>query len=467
MLEGRHLETFVSTTPKPLLTVVYGTLYALTHDWRALDWSTVLALAAGVSLAAGLARRIGGLGAWAFAAVVLAGAPVLLFDASLALATPWALLAWATAGWAVTGPRPRYGLAGLALALGALARVETLVLIATVLAALLLVRFGPRQVRRPIPRRAWLLALGLLAVPIAMLHDWRLTGDPLFWTTVAQRYSEANSAAVLSVGSVAGVIVRRYLAESVLVILAVLGWGRLASRGHWGLAIGLLGLGPGILAFLMALAARHIFVSDRYFAGPDIAVGMAAAIGFGTVSVEVPTAVRRWWAGTGKPTAWGPPVAATVLAMLLTAGWAGIGTNLWQQMHAFTRAAVATRTALPALRDALHAQAANSGGTPSGPTSLDTRILVPVPLWPVLAVDLDLPLTQVGSDNPAAVDLAAGRPSVGQLVLHVADAEKTSPGLDQLHVTKPTLIDGVTVVPVSEDARRGYWLVRIDAAATP
>ena len=33
---GHGLEAFLPTTPKPLLTVIYGALWWLTHDWRSL-----------------------------------------------------------------------------------------------------------------------------------------------------------------------------------------------------------------------------------------------------------------------------------------------------------------------------------------------------------------------------------------------------------------------------------------------
>jgi hypothetical protein len=65
LLAGRHVTEFLSTTPKPLLTFIFGPLELLTHDWRTLAWATLLAFAFGVMLTAELARRMSGTAAWA------------------------------------------------------------------------------------------------------------------------------------------------------------------------------------------------------------------------------------------------------------------------------------------------------------------------------------------------------------------------------------------------------------------
>ncbi|HEY5630212.1 MAG TPA: hypothetical protein VIR16_11955, partial [Candidatus Limnocylindrales bacterium] len=294
ILEGRHLEAFITTTPKPLLTAIYGPLFGLTHDWRVLTWATILAFAVGVSLATALARRLGGWTAGLFAAVALAGAPTLLFDASLALATPWALMLWAIAGLAVTAARPRYAVAGIALALSSLARLESLVVVATLLAVMVLVSVAPGQYRRRVPRGAWWIGIGLLALPVMIVHDAVLTGDPFFWLSVSAKYTELTRIRVPRLNDVAVLLATRYLNEAGLLVLAVIGWIRLAGQRQWAIAIGLLGLGPGIAAFLLVLAARHTFVSDRYFAGIDVAVAFAAAVGIKAVSVELPAVISSW-----------------------------------------------------------------------------------------------------------------------------------------------------------------------------
>src|SRR5450432_471334 len=77
LIAGRHVEQFLSTTPKPLPTFVFGPLELLSHDWRSLAWATVIAFAIGVVLSAELARRIGGMLAWAFVGVAMIGSAAL------------------------------------------------------------------------------------------------------------------------------------------------------------------------------------------------------------------------------------------------------------------------------------------------------------------------------------------------------------------------------------------------------
>jgi hypothetical protein len=462
---GRHLEVFLSTTPKPLLTVLYGALFGLTHDWRVIDWATIGAQGLAVALLAGLARRFDGWRAFAFTAVALAGAPALLFDASLALATPWALLLWAVAGWAVSVERPRYWLAGVALALATLARLETLVLVGVALLVLVILRFGPPRIRRPVPRSAWLLGLGLLAIPVALVHDWLLTGNPLFWTTVSQLYSEKTSKVILTPIALTETLGRRYLAEPALAILALIGWLRLAARGRWPAAIGLAALGAGIAIFLVALAARGIFVSDRYFAAIDVAVAFAAGSGACALSVELPGALHRLRATRGTWSRWLSPAVMAVLAVAFTAGWGGIGTGLRTTIRGFAWQGVDALLARPALLAAVSAvPGARTWPAAGEPGPAHPLLLVPTPLRPQVAVDLDLPLTQVGSTNPGAVDVAAGIPAAGQVVFHDRRAEGvTTAGTEALETGVRKQIGTSVLVPLLANPGRGFWIIRIDA----
>ncbi len=457
---GRHLEQFVATTPKPLLTVVFGPLYALGHDWRALTWATILAFAVGVSLATALARRLGGRNAGLFAAVALAGSPALLFDASIALATPWAMLLWAVAGLAATAHRPRYAVAGLALGAASLARLETLVAVGVALAAMAAASAARGRLGRGVPPGAWWVALGLGAVPLMMLHDTLLTGDPLFWLGVSTKYTAATVQHVDVPGELAAQLTGHYLAQAGLVLLAAIGWLRLAGRGRGPVAIGLLGLGPGILAFLVLMSARHIFVPLRYLASPDVAVAFAAALGVGAVSVELPAALRSWAAARPRVRAWGAPAAVAAVAVALAGGWAGMGIDLRPTARAFTRAAVSERLAVPALRAAIPAAAQARRGAPDS-----VLVLVPTQLRPAVVVDLGLSLDEVAAFDPASIDVVGGRPAAGQLLLRSASAGGTSAGLEQLSVSAPTRIGAVTVVPLLADPRSGTWVVRVDGGS--
>ena len=129
---GRHLESFISATPKPLFTVVYGLAHAVTGEWRLISWLAIGVYGLAVVLAARLAARATGPVAAGLAAVAFVGSPVLLSDVSLAYSVGWALLGWLLAGIAVTAGRPRYGVAGMSLLLATLARFETFILLSVI-----------------------------------------------------------------------------------------------------------------------------------------------------------------------------------------------------------------------------------------------------------------------------------------------------------------------------------------------
>jgi len=133
---GRQLEAFITATPKPLLTVIYGALHALSNDWRPISWATIGAYAIGVALAGWLATRVAGLPAGVFAVAALLASSTLLGDVAIAYAVPWALVGWMVAGLAVTESRPRFSLAGVALAMAGLARLETLAVVGVAAAAI-------------------------------------------------------------------------------------------------------------------------------------------------------------------------------------------------------------------------------------------------------------------------------------------------------------------------------------------
>ena len=223
LLAGRHLESFVAATPKPLLTVVDGFLHAATGDWRPISWLALAVYALDVVLAGVLARRLAGPVAAAFVAVGVAGTWALLEDASAAYAVGPAVLFWLLAGLLTTAPRPRYGLAGVALLLAGLARFETLILVGLIASVLVGWRLAAALGRkeRP-PSRAWLLLLGFLALPIQMLHDVLLTGDPFWSERVPVLVSEAGSP-LIGVGGAIRLILNHYAPWAILVVLAALG----------------------------------------------------------------------------------------------------------------------------------------------------------------------------------------------------------------------------------------------------
>ncbi|HEY7941109.1 MAG TPA: hypothetical protein VID25_04115 [Candidatus Limnocylindrales bacterium] len=488
---GQRLEAYVGTTPKPLLTFVYGLLYNVTHDWRAISWATIGAFAVGTLLAARLIQRVAGLPAAVFAVIGLVGLSLLQSDLILSYATPWAMVGWFAAGLLVTKPQPRFGLAGIALMLAALARLETLALAGCAIAALLglwaLHRWAARDVagrligrdraRRlaqspGLPRRAWLLALAFAALPIMLVHDGVLTADPLYWAVVSQDYSRAHPASVLSPLTLARVMVRRYDHQVVLSALAAIGGLALlreAIRGrqqHIVVAVGVIGLGPGVGAFLLVLAARGTYVSTRYFAAIDVAVVAAAAIGVGAVVAWLLQRSLALRVGTA-----GRVTAAVALGVAAAIAARPLPAPLSSSISA---AALAQRTldhdadmSLPVIRAALD-QIPRARDYPPAGVDWETGHAPPAVLLgpglarPRLAVDLGLPLSNVAGLGPTAVVPGPAFLGCASLVLHDRSSDLPLDGYAILEIEAPVTIGGdVLLTPLIAEPAAGYWLLKV------
>ncbi len=447
---GVRLEQFLPTTSKPLLTAIYGSLHALTGDWRPIAWAAILAFAVAVAGVGALAARVGGPLAGAFAGFAVLASPTLLFDAGFALATPWALLGWVAAGLALSADRPRYGLAGLALLLATLARLETLVVVALVVAVLA----GAVLARRPAPRRAWLVPLvGVAAVPVMGVHDWLLAGDPWLWSEVAARYTAQTVLHVMSPAEVVGFLLARSADAGALTLLAIVGWIRLVAARRHAIALGLLGLGPGVAAFLVALALRGIFVSDRYAASIDIAVAVAAGIGFAGLAVDgiewVTARSAALRSAGGRQSA---AISGAVLAAIVLAWPRGpFDATLRAQVHESLLQGVDADRAVAILRPAL----AGAGPQPT------PRIRAATPIRIRIAVDLRDRLTEVEPIEDVTVGATGDGLLPGQLLVHDRRAERNPDGRAGLEVDEPAVLGERTLEPLLADRRRGLWVVAV------
>jgi len=466
IVSGRHLEEALSTTPKPLLTVLYGLLYSATGDWRAISIAALGAWGLCVASAALLAWRVGGAVAAVFAGVSLVLSPRLLLETSWALGSVWALLLWIVAGLAVTGGRPRWGIAGAALGLAVLARLETFLVIGLALAVLALLRFGPAGWRRPLPVGAWWISIGLLALPVMCLHDVLLTGDPFFWTSVAASYSAtAESAGRLpGVTAVARDLADLAAGQAAVTVLAVVGVVVLAVRARWSILVGVLALGPGMAAFLLVLAARHTFVDPRYLVPISVALIFAAAVGLSAVRVpDLAPLVGRLRAG-GAWSVRDRSIASLAATSLVAAALAIAFAPAIGPLDRATRVTIASarhvaRTAdrtMPRMRTAL----AGPGAAASGTGTPAALVVVPVAIRPRVAVELDRPLGQVGSYRDLAA-WASGAPATGQLVLVDADPSAPTTATAGFRLTAPGAVDGVRLVPLVSDAANGAFLLQV------
>lgn len=528
---GRQLEAFVPTTPKPALTLLYGVAWTILHDWRALVLLTIAAQAVAVALAcllvgravvawaeggttwtmgAGLAARVatglparsalpaamGAIAGGGLIAAALAGSPELLLEVAHANSLVWALAAWFAAGIALTVAQPRYGAAGLALMVGALLRVETWLLIGPAIAAGTWIAWRGRRRggrRSPLADPALRLCVASLALPIGVLHDALLTGDPLFSFGVSARYTAIYVPGLRPDGPLEflGAALPRWGGQPLLLVLALAGIVVALSTARRWIAGGILALTLGDLALLAVLAGRGTYVSARYYEVADMALLVAAGIGAGGIVACAAGAIvgRRGTAGVPGTRGHAPGVFGFRAAALAAAAL-GIGAGLaltWPVAAAdrttSSRLALVRQASedVPAIEDVLRGEPTRSAaGAASaghgGPFAMDparAAWLVPSELRSRIAVDLDRPLTEV-ADSLAAFLASPPAAAVrdGQIVVHDRSADPGGTRYRPLYAPFETGTDaaGATgplagrLTPLLADATRGVWIFRVGPA---
>ena len=463
LMAGRHLEAFLGATPKPLLTVTYGLVHSVAPDWRAISWLAILAYGTGIATSAVLAHRLGGIIAAGFVTAALIGSAELLQDVDLAYAVSWALIFWSAAGLLVTSARPRYAWAGVALALAGLARFETLIVTGS---AALILGLGFVAARSQTRDAHWVRArvpilLGFLTLPVQGVHDWLLTGDPLYSESVP-----VLSSAGLHLPGVAGVlgaIGAHYAAEPILLLLALLGmltlWGRSPD-----VAAGVIALVVGVLLFLVYLASRGIYVSDRYIAPVDVGLTFAASLG--VASIRFRSLARRVRAIRLRAAA--PILAAAGGAVIAVAvirpfgpldrptrsdvTFNGIFHRDLERLTPVILESLGGRSGLPSFPD---------DGTATTHTGSRAILLAPVLAVPQLSLDLDLPLSAITGTQGPLVTTDGRYPQPGQLLLHYIGRDDPESAFRLFEVRSPTTRGAIAIDPVEVDPAGRFWLVRI------
>jgi len=461
IVAGRHLETFVNTTPKPLLTLVYGTLFTLTHGWQLISLSAALAAASAAVLGAELARRLGGLAAGVFAFVALAGLQSLIRETSWAYGLPWAVALWFAAALALVRERPRYGLAGLFLLLAALARPETFIVLGLATLAI-----GAAWRRDPLAaRRALPLLGGWLALIGMGVHDWLLIGDPLWWTTVASTHAAATPGQRTSVGGVLREAFDRTRALGLMAILALIGVAVVFRRRSWVVLLGLVAIGPLVVVEDLFFAWRGLDVLGHYLDPIDVAAVVAAAVAVGAGADAAVAWLRARAPGMGRR-------AGVVLAVaIVAAAVIAVAITPFAPLSSGTRAslgrqadlAVREKRALPVLACAL--------GVPTVAEGCQVApLLGPLQLFPpslqlmTVVVDLAIPVTRATTLDVPRLRQGPGYPPPDSLVWldDVADLPALEQATAWLRVTAPADVQGAQVVPLLADPAAGLWIVRVD-----
>ena len=463
LLAGQRLEGYLSQTSKPLLTLVYGIGRMATGDWRTVSGLAILSFALLVTLAAWLAGRIAGLAAASFVAVALALNPELLRDVTFAYGVSWAFLACAVAGIAVVRERPRFVVAGVALAAGALARPEVLAVTTIAVGSVAIghVVARARDGGGP-PRGAWLVGLGLLAIPVLMVHDLALTGEPMFWANTAQ----ANSAGrdVRGPWAVLGFVVRHALRLAPLWPLAAFAMLDLAVRRRW-IALVVVGVVPvAVTVFFIASGTRGTVISSRYLIPIDLGLIFAAGVGLG--ALDLPR-VRRAVGRLSWRSAWSRPLAlaalGALLAVTLAPSWPtarSIRTSVAAQQ---AREVNASR-AFAALGPALAPVPVWRGPDPR--SVVGREVLIPAALRAQGIVDLDLPLWAGTKLYSSMVDPANSLPPPGSILYHDRRADQPNRVWRQVEVDRPAVVGRLLLTPIFVDEDAGIWILRVDAAPT-
>jgi hypothetical protein len=475
IIHGQRLEAFVPTTPKPLLTVIYGLLWSVTQDWRALTIASIGAGALAVALAARLAARLGGAVAGAVVVIALLAWPDFQTEVANGNSFVWGLALWLVAGVLMTGDRPRPWLAGITLALAGLARTETFWLVG---AAFCCTAFVAWQTRRGGERARLLevapLLLGALAVPVMCLHDLILTGRPLYWLSVPTGYTALatpNLAAVSPLRSLHAEIVH-YLPAAPLIILAGVGVAGLLIARRRALVFALACLICGVLFMLVYLPWRAVFVTTRYYQEADapilllvgIGAGFAAAWTGGRIAGRRPR-LDRW-----------KPVAGVTLAVALALGAVAVDVpkdTLGPALATQTAGYSALEQQVPTLRQVL--AGATGGVTTVRGVSYPVadpdacRVFVPRHLLPLIAVETGASIGSLGDSYLAfgGDNYSALRP--GQYVLHISAADGAGGAYAPFERSTSSVLAvapgrDVRITPLYVNQGQGVWFLRIDAA---
>ena len=464
---GHRLEGALGTTPKPLLTVAFGVAHAV-GGWQLVGLVSVLAWGASVGMATRLAVRVGGTAAGAAAAALLIASPTLLLETAWGLGTVWAIGLWSAAALAASADRPRWGWCGALLGLAMLVRVETVIVVAAVLVAAL----GSWAVtgRRPTgPLRAAIVALW--AIPVMLLHDIALTGDPLYSLKVSALYGNA----LASLGVLPGPDVALRLAlgpitgAPELAALAIVGIVALVRTRAVPVLVGVLALGVGVGAALPILAASGRLADARYVEPIRFALLFAASVGIAWLVALAGRAVGRRWNVSGRVGGQSLRLAlgaalAVALALVATPTVGPVDGATAAVIERFRALATSADVARPTLQVAIAANpslAAWPRGT-SGDPSRQDQIQVPGNVRARMALDLGLPLTRVVATDAVNLDVAGGNPPPGTIVVH-SGGDVPADAFAPFEVSASTSVGAVVLQPLLADPASATWVILVDS----
>lgn len=481
-----RLEAYVPTTPKPLLSFLYGIAWFLTSDWRSL---TVLSVVAG-GLAVGLAGRLG----WRFAGpagavvvtIALLAWPPFAYQVARGNSMVWALMLWSAAGVLMTGDRPRPWLAGVALLLAGLARPETIYLLGglTFLAGFTLVldrQASPHLERYRRFRSIAPVLIGFAFVPVTCLLDWLMTGSLFYWLGVPASYTTlvTPGARPPSLITMAHQIAGHYKPALLLLPFAGLGVLRLVVSKRRAACFAILALIGGVLAGYAVLGWRGTFLTTRYYEEADgpmillIALGAAWLVEWAAKLAAASLRPLRSLRPATVPAV--SAVAGGILALAVVGAAVPTGT-LDPQLRGPAAWYDALERAMPQVEPLL-AGAVGEADTVRGvnfPVAdpARSRMYVPRAFVGVISTEAHVPLTAVGDSYLAFRGGHYADLSPGQYVLHIRGVDLTDgtfapfEGADGHWLDTGTGTGTVRLTPVIADPGTGLWLWRVDPPAS-
>jgi hypothetical protein len=440
LTDGGRLEVPLLSTPKPLLTLLFGGGWAVLHDWRLATLATMLAFTVAVLAAARAAHRLAGWPAAAAVAVALAGSGELVLQVARGNSVIWALAGWAVAldALARRDPERRWLVAGLALAAAGLARSETWLLLPA------LAIWAPVAWHRGHRGAGWLL-LALVAPALWLGHDLALTGDVLYSARVPGRYTDLVSGrSIVPPPQWLGQVGRRYLDMPLQAALAVVGVIALVRRRAWLWLVSSGLLAVGVLTLLGRYASQGVYISWRYFDPPDVALRLVAAVGLAALAGAL---VERMGRRHGPA----PRLLAGLLVPVLVAaaGWplAAADPMVRSTLDRDTRLSANVELAVTVLRPEAEA---------------GRQVIVSGPQRTRVALELDAPLTLVHDLFVASLEAPLDQaltPMV--MVYHDADGDRPQERFAVLSRTTPGRIGAVEFLPVLVDPARGLYVLRV------
>jgi hypothetical protein len=439
LIHVRRLEDLLLSTPKPLLTVVDGLAWAVTHDWRAITVLTVAVFALAVTLLARAAACLGGVPAALAVAIALVGSGPLILQVGRGNSSIWGLAGWAVAADALARPRRRWGVAAAALLLAGLARPESwLLLPPAALLGLVAWRHGERGA---------LLLLVPLAAPLLWLgHDWALTADPLHSFKVPEHYTELVSGRhVIPPLDWTARVGRRYGTVPRLTAPALLGVAFLLWRRAWLWLAGLGILIVGVLGMLGVEAWRGTYISFRYFDPPDVGMRLLAALGaawLGAAAAALSRIGRKRWRTT---------VAALVGVVLAVAVFWPLDHRIRSISAVSARLSSTTEVAIGALRPVVRE-----------PGSV---VAVPISQRPRVSLELGIPLTRVRDLYLGTLRRPVDRVLAGTVAVYsYQDGPVPSRRLAALSTSVPRRIGDLEVTPRLVDPSIGLYVLDVAPA---